>query len=204
MARKKTRKGKKYPPEPLTGKEVEALIKVCSRRAPTGIRAKALIALLYRTGLRISEALDLKPKDVNLDKGTVRVLHGKGDRSRTVGIDSGACAMIQNWLDVRRKQVAINGHGPLFCTLKGDPIDTSYIRRLFPRLAKRAGIEKRVHAHGIRHSLAYELANEGVPIHQIKAQLGHSNIATTSRYIDHIAPTQVIDTMRAREWNPPK
>ena len=67
-------KGKKYPAEPLTACEARLLIKACSRRAPTGVRNAALITLLYRGGLRITEALSLKPKDINLQEGSVRVL----------------------------------------------------------------------------------------------------------------------------------
>ena len=99
-------KGRRFPAEPLTKREVDALIASCSNRAKTGVRNRALIAVLYRSGIRIGEALALKPADVDLDNGTVRVLHGKGDRSRTVGIDAGACALVERWLEARRQLVA--------------------------------------------------------------------------------------------------
>ncbi|MCP4592683.1 MAG: tyrosine-type recombinase/integrase, partial [bacterium] len=67
----------------LTDDEVCALIRACSSRAPTGIRNRAIITILYRSGLRISEALDLAPKDIDLRNGAIRVLHGKGDNART-------------------------------------------------------------------------------------------------------------------------
>ncbi len=76
----------------------------------------------------------------------------------------------------------------------------AYVRALLPRLARKAGIEKRVHAHGLRHTHAFELANERTPLHVIQQQLGHSNVAVTSRYINHLAPTAVIETIKAREW----
>ena len=69
-----------------------------------------------------------------------------------------------------------------------------------PRRAAKAGIQKPVHAHGLRHTHAAELAHEGVPMNVIQAQLGHSNIATTSRYLQHIAPAEVIRVMQGREW----
>ena len=69
-----------------------------------------------------------------------------------------------------------------------------------PRLARKAGLEKRVHAHGFRHSHAAQLRAEGVDIGIISKQLGHQSIATTARYLDHIAPLAVIDTMRKRVW----
>jgi site-specific recombinase XerD len=190
------------PPEPLTREEVERLLAVCSRRAPTGVRNRALIALLYRTGLRISEALALRPVDVDAGEGTVHVLHGKGDRSRVVGIDSGALALLERWLDVRCSR-GIARTAPVFCTLGGQPLATKYVRAFLPRLARRAGIEKRVHAHGLRHTHAVELVREGVPLPLISRQLGHSSSAVTARYIDHVAPLEVIETIRSRTWEAP-
>ena len=75
-----------------------------------------------------------------------------------------------------------------------------YIRALLPRLARKAGIEKRVHAHGLRHTHAAELAQEGIPVNVIQQQLGHANLAVTSIYLAHIAPQQLIDTMKERKW----
>ena len=200
MARKPANKDKTYPAEPLTANEAQKLILAASRRAPTGIRNRALIVTLYRGGLRIAEALALMPKDLDADAGTARILHGKGNRARTVGLDPTAFAVIERWLD-RRTALGINGRAPVFCTLDGNPLSTAYVRALLPRLARKAGIEKRVHAHGLRHTHAAELAREGIPMNVIQAQLGHSSLATTDRYIRHIAPEQVIETMRGRAWN---
>ena len=194
-----TDKGKSFPAEILAPDEVRSLIQAASSRAPTGIRNRALIVMLYRGGLRISEALDLRLKDIDRQAGTVRVLHGKGDRARTVGLDPEAFAVVERWIDSRSAR-RINGRAPLFCTLQGKPLDTAYVRALLPRLAKRAGIEKRVHAHGLRHTHAAELAREGFPINLIQAQLGHSSLATTSRYLAHIAPQQLVDAIQQREW----
>ncbi len=88
----------------------------------------------------------------------------------------------------------------MFCTLQGKTLQTRYVRTLLPRLARKAGIAKRVHAHGLRHTHAAELAAEGVPPNQIQRQLGHASLATTSRYLDHIAPQDLVDAMRRREW----
>jgi len=79
-------------------------------------------------------------------------------------------------------------------------IDSSYVRRLLPRLAVRAGIEKRVHAHGLRYAHAAELAAEGLPVNVVQQQLGHGSLATTDRYLRHIAPKERVEAMRAREW----
>ena len=193
-------RGKKLPPEVLTGQEVNALLGACSKRAPTGIRNRALIAALYRGQLRIGEALALKPKDLDRQAGTIRVLHGKGDTARTVGLDAGAWALLELWLACRQK-LGFKGWHPVFCTLDGKPLLSSYCRSLFARLGHKAGIEKRVHPHGLRHTGAAELRAEGVDVGIISKQLGHSSIATTARYLDHISPAAVVDAMKGREWS---
>lgn len=194
--------GRTYPAEILTEDEVGGLFKACSPKAPTGIRNRALIALMYRGGLRISEALALYPKDLDPIKGTVTVLHGKGDKRRTIGLDQGAFALVARWLD-RRGALGLNGRQRVICTLAGGPLEAAYVRALLPRLARRAGIEKRVHAHGLRHTHAAELAREGTPLNLVQAQLGHSSLATTDRYLRHIAPQELVRAMQARVWTPP-
>ena len=78
----------------LTTAEIEALLRACSRRAPTGVRNAALIAVLWRCGLRLGEALALRPHDIDLDNGTLTVQHGKGGKRRVIGIDAGTRALI--------------------------------------------------------------------------------------------------------------
>lgn len=197
-------KGKKLPTEWLAQDEVFVLMRACSRRAPTGIRNRALLAVLYRTGLRISEALDLKPKDLDPDNGVLRVMHGKGDIDRTVGMDPTAFAVVEKWLEVRKK-LGVPRNKPVFCTLKGAQITTAYIRELLPRLARKARIDKRVHAHAFRATHAIELMREGQPLHVIQAQLGHKSIATTAQYLHRLAGlNEQVVAMRGRDWTPPK
>ncbi|MDQ2897970.1 MAG: tyrosine-type recombinase/integrase, partial [Actinomycetota bacterium] len=109
---------RRRPPEVLSEAEAIALLKACSTRAPTGVRNRALIAVLWRCGLRISEALALELRDVDLQAGTVRVRHGKGDRSRTVGLDEQTSALLARWID-RRKKLEPGARAPIFCTLAG-------------------------------------------------------------------------------------
>ena len=196
--------GRKRPAEILTEDEMRRLLAACSRRAPTGIRDRALMVVMYRAGLRVSEALDLRPADVDASRGTIRVLHGKGDKARTVGIDDGALAVLELWL-AKRKELGINGgQSKLFCTLKGTPLSADQVRQMTRRRARNAGLEKRVHPHGLRHTYASELADDGTPVNVIQKALGHSTLSTTSIYLDHIAPAQVIERGRSREWDPGK
>ena len=197
--RRATSRPARRPPEVLTEAEAIALIKACSSRAPSGIRNRALIAVLWRCGLRISEALALELRDVDLEQGTLRVRHGKGDRSRTVGLDEQTAALLGRWLD-RRRQLSPGARAPVFCTLKGGRVDPSYIRHLLPRLARNSSIERRVHAHGLRHTYAAELARERTPINVIRDALGHTTLSVTDRYLRDVAPMHVIETMRVRRW----
>lgn len=191
-----TNKGRTFPAEILNEDEALALLRAPSKRAPTGIRNKALIATLYGSGLRIAEALALKPSDVDVDSGSIRVLHGKGDKPRTVGIDMGALLHVSRWIDARKAR-RIRGKY-LFCTLSGGELDPRYVRAMLNRAADRAGIDKRVHPHGLRHTHAVELEAAGIIVSEIQQQMGHSNLNTTARYLAHIAPSTRIAKIRDR------
>jgi site-specific recombinase XerD len=184
----------------LTEDEVRLLLAQCSRRAPTGIRDRAVLVVMYRAGLRVSEALDLRPADIDHDRGTIRVHHGKGDKARTVGIDAEGLAVIQLWISERAK-LGINGRSKLFCTLKGTPLSANQVRQMIKRRAAKTDISKRVHPHGLRHTHAAELIEEGVPLNVIRDQLGHTSIATTDTYLRNIAPDAVIKMGRNRKWS---
>lgn len=185
----------------LRRSEVERLISAASGRAPTGIRNRAMIALAWRSGLRIGEVLSLRPKDVDLAAGTVVVQRGKGRKRRVVGLDSGAAALVERWM-VTRSELPVMKSSPLFCTLRGGVIDQSYVRHLLPRLAARAGIDKRVHAHALRHAFALELEGEGAPLTTIRDLLGHSTAAVTDTYLRRIGASDAVEFARDRLWNP--
>jgi site-specific recombinase XerD len=192
-------KGRKFPPEPLTKQEVLGLLNACSRRAPTGIRDRALIVLLWRGQLRIAEALALKAADFDPDACTVRVLAGKGKKSRVVVVDRQAAEVVTTWLE-RRKKLGLNGHRPIFCTLGGQAVSAPQVRQMLVRRARKAGIEKRVHPHGLRHTGASELASEGVALLDIMQQLGHESAQTTNRYLHLLDPMRRGEVMRQRTW----
>jgi site-specific recombinase XerD len=197
--RQPANKGRKFPAEILTRDEVQALILASSGQSPTGIRNRALIVVLYRAGLRLAEALALLPGDIDPD-GTMRVAGRTEANSRTLGLDPGALEVVDVWLR-RRAALGLADDVPVFCTLRGEPIKDAYIRALLPRLARRAGIAKRVHALGLRNTHAAELAAEGMPTRLIQAQLGHGSLATTERYLDRVARTQLVQAMRSRTWS---
>jgi site-specific recombinase XerD len=193
-------KGRTFPAEPLTPDEVAALIGGCSARSRSGIRNRALLTLLYRSGLRISEALALKPSDVDLKRHTCRVLHGKGDKATVRGFHPTATDALARWIDMRKALGLRNG--PLFCTLDGEAVQAPYVRNLLGRLAAKADIDKRVHPHGLRHTFADELRAAGVDVVVISKLLGHSSIAVTSRYLDHLTNHQAVTALEAVDLPP--
>jgi site-specific recombinase XerD len=180
--------------ETLTTDECKRLLAACSN-CSTGIRNRGLVIVLWRGGLRCAEALSLEERDIA--DGVIRIRHGKGNRARTVAIDPEAHAVLQAWLE-RKARHGIGG--PVFSTLAGKPLQSQYVRNLFKRLGKKAGIAKRVHAHGLRHSFASGLADEKVDLRIVQRALGHSSLSTTARYVDHLRPLAVIDALRARTW----
>lgn len=195
--------GLKFPAEILTAPEVGQLLGACARRGPSGLRNRALIVVMWRAGLRSAEALALELRDVDREAGTVTVRHGKGNKRRTVGMDPTAFAVVEQWLAVRARLGVPRG-APVFCTVSqpnvGRPLGAAYWREAIKRLGVKAGIEKRVHSHGLRHTCAVELMREGVPLLVISRQLGHSSLAVTQQYLDHLEPGELVGVMRARAW----
>ena len=187
----------RYPIEVLTKQEVGALLEACGKERWTDRRNSALIMVLYRTGLRIGEALSLRPCDVDLERGAIRVLHGKGGRARTVGIDSIGRAELAGWMD-EHAAMGYSGGDVLFVTGSGIEMSQGYWRRRLSELGREAGIYKRVHSHGLRHTHASELRAEGIDVAVIKRQLGHVSLLTTIEYLDHLGPEAVLNVVSKR------
>ncbi len=160
-----------------------------------------MLALLYGSGLRIAEALALRPRDLDLDKGIVRVTRGKGGKTRTAGIEDGMAAIVREWMDYRAKVLELNGSKPLFCQITkgrvGRGLSQAAVRSMLKRRTARAGLDRRIHCHAFRHSHAANLSASGAALNVIQRQLGHANISTTSRYLDHVAPEDVLIAVRS-------
>jgi len=195
-------KGQKLPVELLTQDEVRGLLAACGARSVTGVRNRALVAVFAGAGLRLAEALALMPRDVDLEAGTLTVREGKGRKRRVTSLTVEASAVLARWID-RRAALGMTGRQPVFCTTSenstGKPLSQGYVRTLLPRLATRAGIEKRVHPHGLRHFYAVQHRRSGTDIGHVSRLLGHSSIATTARYLDHIDPMEALGAGRKLE-----
>lgn len=202
--------GKTFPPEPLSNDEALALLASIpqwtktGRPDPVGVRNRALLTLLWRTGLRISEALDLRPHHIDFPGRCVTVLHGKGDKRRTVGIDLGALAEVQRWLFERATLEGLPVMAPLFCTVqlpgRGGRINSAYVRTVLHKYGRLAGIAKRVHPHGLRHSLAVSMIRDDFPLAHVSAQLGHSHLSTTDGYLRGMGVGDAFKLVGERTW----
>jgi site-specific recombinase XerD len=130
-----------------------------------------------------------------------RILVLSADEARTVAVDPSAQAYVERWL-ARRETLGLNGRHPVFATISknnhGHPLSATYVRQVLPRLARRAGIEQRIHPHALRHSLATALAYEGKSLPTISGQLGHSSTGVTDRYLRKIAPAELVTQVRDR------
>ncbi len=187
----------------LTRDEVAALVRAAAgvsrrSRARTAIRNQALLVLLWRTGLRLDEALSLRPSHLDKQAGTVHVRKGKGNKSRTVPIDPGSQAIVCDYLD-ERASWKTQRTSPLFCTLVGGKLAQQYVRALCVRLAVRAELGKHVHPHMFRHTYASELMREGFNVRKIQELMGHATLGATEIYLRSIgAMPELIEAVHAR------
>ena len=184
-------------PETLTVQEVERLLEaaggeVRARRAPTeadgaALRDRALLELLYASGLRISEALNLQRGDLFLEGGFVRVI-GKGDKERVVPVGDVALTWLGRYLAWPRPPwLAAGGAGdadtgPVFVTGRGHRLGRGQAWRTVKNAAEAAGLGDRVSPHTLRHSFATHLLEGGADLRVVQEMLGHASIATTQLY----------------------
>lgn len=190
VGRSPKNKGRTYPATPPTTGEIIALMQAC-RDDVYGHRMRALIVLLWRSALRVSEALALQEDDLKRPAVTVRC--GKGGKRRTVGMDPWAWNTLAPWLEERQEYPL----GPIFCVLTGPTAGRRWndmqVRNELRKLRDKAGIRKRIAPHQLRHAWAVERLREGTPLPVIQRQLGHSNLAVTSTYLTGMTNDEVMD-----------
>jgi len=173
-------------PEVLSEAEVEALINAPATTSAVGMRDTAMLELIYAAGLRVSELINLKILNVNLEAGFVRVL-GKGAKERVVPIGSAARDGIAAYIDVARPRLLKTQVSPyLFVARAGKPMSRQGFWKLIKRYGLRAGITKKISPHMLRHSFASHLLEGGADLRAVQVMLGHVDIATTQIYT-HVA-----------------
>ena len=166
----------------LTLDEVETLLEAPRDTTPAGLRDRAMLHVLYATGLRVSELVGLSVNSVQLDAGYV-VARGKGDKERLVPLGRRAVAEVRAWLG-RGRPALLRGRGSraLFVGPRGTALTRQGVWKLLRRHALAAGIKKRLSPHKLRHSFATHLVERGADLRVVQAMLGHADLATTQIY----------------------
>lgn len=183
-------KKEKILPTYLSVEEVERLLDAPNMKSPSGIRDKAMLELMYASGLRVSELLELEKANINLKKGIV-IVFGKGAKERKVPMGDFALEYVVKYIN----QVRGKFHGAdskyLFLNKKGKPLSRVYFFKQIRKYASEVGIEKEISPHTLRHCFATHLLEGGAQLRTVQEMLGHANIATTQIYT-HVSKDRII------------
>jgi integrase/recombinase XerD len=185
-------------PRTLSQADAAALVEAPDPTRPDGLRDRALLELLYASGLRASEALGLRIEDVNFAAGYVMVV-GKGDRQRLVPAGARALDWVRRYLTTVRPRLVRRECPAVFLNRSGRPMSRQALWALIRRAARRAGIRAAVSPHTLRHSFASHLLERGADLRSVQAMLGHADISTTQIYT-HL-PSSVVHEMY-RKFHP--
>jgi integrase/recombinase XerD len=169
-------------PRYLSLDQVDALLAAPAGSGPLGLRDRAILEVLYASGLRVSELTGLRVEEVDLDVGILRCL-GKGRKERLVPVGDAACACVRRYLEEARPRLAKGAASPfLFLSNRGARLTSSGLWGLVRRHAVTAGVERVLTPHVLRHSFATHLLERGVDLRTLQAMLGHADISTTQIY----------------------
>ena len=183
-------------PRTLSRDAATALVEAPDVTGQRGVRDRALLELLYATGMRASECLDLRLDDLNLTAGYV-VCTGKGRKQRLVPVGAEASAWVTRYLrEVRPRFTRARDAGRLFVNPRGGPLSRQSLWAIVRRAAAAAGVRKRVSPHTLRHSFATHLLEGGADLRSVQVMLGHADIGTTQIYT-HL-PTSALKRMYRR------
>jgi len=179
-------------PRSLTEEEVEALLAAPAVSDPLGHRDRTMLEVLYATGLRVSELVNLKLEQVNLNQGVLRIV-GKGDRERLIPLGEEAVQWVQQFLLGPRVEILLERQTDyLFPTRRGDRMTRQAFWHIIKRYARKASIEKALSPHTLRHAFATHLLNHGADLRVVQMLLGHSDLSTTQIYT-HVARERLKD-----------
>jgi integrase/recombinase XerD len=186
-------------PKFLTVTEVEALLGQPDPTDLQGLRDKAMLEVLYAAGLRVSELIQLKPQDLNLEEGFL-ICRGKGGKERIVPLGVSAVYAVKDYLISGRPRLDKNASSALFLTRRGGPFTRQGFWKLLREYAGKAGFEARISPHILRHSFATHLLERGADLRSVQLMLGHSQITTTQIYthVSHERLRRVYDKFHPR------
>jgi len=173
-------------PKSLTEAEVDALLEAPSVNDPLGHRDRTMLEVLYATGLRVSELVNLKHTQINFNQGVLRVL-GKGNRERLIPLGEEAMRWLRQFMQSSRVEILLERQTDyLFPTRRGDRMTRQAFWHIIKRYAKKAAVEKELSPHTLRHAFATHLLNHGADLRVVQMLLGHSDLSTTQIYT-HVA-----------------
>ena len=179
-------------PKSLTEAEVDALLEAPTVADPLGHRDRTMLEVLYATGLRVSELVSLKHNQVNLNQGVMRVV-GKGNRERLIPLGDEAVGWLQQFMQGPRVEILLERQTDyLFPTRRGDRMTRQAFWHIIKRYSKKAGVEKELSPHTLRHAFATHLLNHGADLRVVQMLLGHSDLSTTQIYT-HVARERLKD-----------
>ncbi len=173
-------------------KELEKFFQIIDQDEKFKIRNKALFLLLYSSGIRISECVNLKLNNINKDQKTVKVL-GKGNKERIVPISEQTYTSLMYYINTQRESLKkVNSEDYLFLNKDGNPITDRGVRYITTNICNKAGLYSNISPHKFRHTLATSLLNSGMDLRIIQEILGHESLVTTQKYT-HINSKQIQD-----------
>lgn len=172
----------RYLPETLNEMQVEQLIDSINTTVPLGLRDRAIIELLYASGLRISELANTKLENFNAEERILRV-SGKGNKMRLVPVGKKACEALAAYVSTERPKLVKSRTGSeIFLSARGTKLTTSRLWQIVKERARRSGLQQNIYPHLLRHSFATHLLGNGADLRIIQEMLGHSDISTTQIY----------------------
>ncbi len=173
-------------PQSLSEEEVEALLGAPNVSDPLGHRDRTMLEVLYAAGVRVSELINLKLSQINLNQGVLRII-GKGDRERLIPMGDEAQDWLREFIAGPRVEILLERQTEyLFPTRRGDRMTRQAFWHIIKRYAKKAGIQKKLSPHTLRHAFATHLLNNGADLRVVQLLLGHSDVSTTQIYT-HVA-----------------
>jgi integrase/recombinase XerD len=172
----------RYLPETLNELQVEQLIDSVDTKQPLGLRDRAMMELLYASGLRISELANARLENFNAEERILRVT-GKGNKTRLVPVGRKACEALAAYLSAERPKLVKRRTGSgIFLSTRGTKLTTARIWQIVKQQARRSGLEANIYPHLLRHSFATHLLSNGADLRIIQEMLGHADISTTQIY----------------------
>ncbi|WP_144526741.1 site-specific tyrosine recombinase XerD [Peribacillus simplex] len=180
-------------PKVLSMEEVEALLEAPKKMDEFGLRDKAMLELMYATGMRVSELISMDVSDVHASMGFVRCV-GKGNKERIIPIGQTALGAIEHYMESSRRKMASPKHrtDSLFLNHHGNRLTRQGFWKILKKLVKSAQIEKEITPHTLRHSFATHLLMNGADLRAVQEMLGHADISTTQIYT-HITNVRIKD-----------